>query len=356
MQLIVIVAFRRGDGQRHRRIDGIQESPAEVGGVDGLGPIVRLVLGIHAGHGPVGELVAVGQEVEDVEVALAGFWALHGNHVLGGVVGQPAVQNVGADGSLIDLAALDHLRAADQLFLIVDVAHCVDVNAVGIVVFEVLLHHPVFQRGVLGQIERAAAAGGLGTGAELVGKLLQQRAVGRLVGSVAQQAEEAGKVEVQRVGQGVVVHSLHAHGGKIHSRVFGGGAVGGSGGHGAVGINGVGSAVLGHGAVIGVVAVNAVVIVVVRTGHIGGDKACSGGSVVRVQHIGQRIHKVLRGHRAKHLAVAVHPVLIPQVERPCQAVGIPLPSSGKALPDLAAVVVLHQRVDALSAVVKVRVS
>ena len=53
VQLVVIVAFRRGDGQRYRRIDGIQESPAEVGGVDGLGPIVRLVLGIHAGHGPV---------------------------------------------------------------------------------------------------------------------------------------------------------------------------------------------------------------------------------------------------------------------------------------------------------------
>ena len=53
MQLVVIVAFRRGDGQRDGGIDGIQESPAEVGGVDGLGPIVRLVLGIHAGHGPV---------------------------------------------------------------------------------------------------------------------------------------------------------------------------------------------------------------------------------------------------------------------------------------------------------------
>lgn len=146
--------------------------------------------------------MAVGQEVEDVEVALAGFRALHGNHVLGGVVGQPAVQNVGADGSLIDLAALDHLRAADRLFLIVDVAHRVDVNAVGIVVFGVLLHHPVFQRSVLGQIERAAAAGGLGTGAELVGKLLQQRAVGGLVGSVAQQAEKAREIKVQGVGQG----------------------------------------------------------------------------------------------------------------------------------------------------------
>ena len=300
--------------------------------------------------------MAVGQEVEDVEIALAGLRALHGHHVLGGVVGQPAVQNVGADGSLIDLAALDHLRAADQLFLIVDVAHRVDVNAVGIVVFGVLLHHPVFQRSVLGQIERAAAAGGLGTGAELVGKLLQQRAVGGLVGGVAQQAEKAREIKVQGVGQGVLVHSLDPHGAEIHSRILSGSAVRSGGRHSAVCIDGVGSAVLGHGAVIGVVAVNAVVIVVVRTGHIGGDKACSGGSVVRVQHIGQRIHKVLRGHRAKHLAVAVHPVLIPQVERPGQAVGIPLPSSGKALPDLAAVVVLHQRVDALSAVVKVRVS
>ena len=40
-----------------------------------------------------------------------------------------------------------------------------------IVVSLVFLHHPVFQRGVLGQIERAAAAGGLGAGAELVARL-----------------------------------------------------------------------------------------------------------------------------------------------------------------------------------------
>ena len=355
VQLVVIVALRCGDGQRHGGIDGIQERLAEVGGVDGFGPVVRLVLGIHAGHGPVGELMTVGQEVEDVEVALAGLRALHGHHILGGVVGQPAVEDVGTDGGLVDLAALDHLRAADQLFLIVDVAHRVDVNAVGIVVLGVLLHHPAFQRSVLGQIERAAAAGGLGTGAELVGKLPQQRAVGRLIGSIAQQAEEAGKVEVQRIGQGVVVHSLHAHGVKVHSRVLGGGAVGGSGGHSAVCVDGVGGAVLGHGAVSGVVAPDAVVVIIICTGHIGGDKACSGGCVVRVQHVGQSIHKVLRGHRAKHLAVAVHPVLVPQVEGPCQAVGIPLPCSGQTFPDLAAVVVLHQRVDALGAVVKVRV-
>ena len=154
----------------------------------------------------------------------------------------------------------------------------------------------------------------------------------------------------------MLVHGLDAHGIKIHGSIARGGAIGGCGGHRAVGFQRVGGAVLGHGAVLGAGFVEQIVVVILGTGHIGGDKACSGGSVVRVQHIGQRIHKVLRGHRAKHLAVAVHPVLIPQVERPGQAVGIPLPSSGKALPDLAAVVVLHQRVDALSAVVKVRVS
>ena len=355
MQLVVVVAFRCGDGQRHGRVDGIQKGFAEVGGVDGLGPVVRLILGIHAGDRPVGELVAVGHEVEDVEVALASLGALHGHHVLGGVIGQPAVQNIGADGGLIDLAALDHLGAADEGFLIVDVAHRVDVNAVGVVVFGVLLHHPVFQRGVLGQIERAAVAGGLGAGAELVGKLLQQGAVSRFIGGVAQQAEEAREIEVQRIGQGVLVHRLDANGGKIHSRVLGRGAVGGGGGHSAGSVDGVGGAVLGNGAVVGVVAPDAVIIVLLCTGHIGGDKAGGGGSIVRVQHIGQCVHKVLRGHRAEDFAVAVQPVFVPEVEGPGQGVRIPCPVGGKTFADLAAVIVLHQRVDALGAVVQVRV-
>ena len=355
VQLIVFVALGRSDGQSDGGIDGIQERLAEVGGVDGFGPVVRLIFSVHAGHGPVGKFVTVGQEVEDVEIALAGLRALHGHHVPGGVIGQPAVQNVRADGGLIDLAALDHLRAADELFLIVDVAHRIDINAVGIVVLGVLLHHPAFQRGVLGQIERAAAAGGLGTGAELVGKLLQQRAVGGLVGGVAQQAEEARKIKVQGVVQGVLVHSLDPHGAEIHSRILSGSAVRSGGRHSAVCVDGVGGAVLGCGAVVGVVAVDTVVVIIVCTGHIGGDKACGGGSIVRVQHIGQRIHKVLRSHRTQHLTIAVHPVLVPQVEGPGQAVSVPLPSSGKALPDLAAVVVFHQCVDALGAVVEVRI-
>ena len=153
----------------------------------------------------------------------------------------------------------------------------------------------------------------------------------------------------------MLVHSLDPHGAEIHSRILSGSAVRSGGRHSAVCVDGVGGAVLVHGAVAGVVAVDTVVVIIVCTGHIGGDKACSGGSVVRVQHIGQRIHKVLCGHRAQYLAIAVHPVLVPQVEGPGQAVGVPFPGSGKTLPDLAAVVVFHQCVDALGAVVEVRV-
>jgi len=255
--------------------------------------------------------VGVGQEVEDVEVALAGLRALHGHHILGGVVGQPAVEDVGADGGLVDLAAPDHFRAADELFLVVDVADGVDVDVVLVVVFGVFLHHPAFQRGVLRQIERTAAAGGLGAGAELVAQLCQHGAVGRLKGGVVQQAQKAREVVVQSIGQGVLVHGSHAHGGKIHSGAGGGAAVGGGHGDGACGVDGVGGAVLGYGAVVGVVAPDAVVVVVLSPGHIGGDEAGGAGSVVRVQQIGQRVHKVLRGHRAKHRAGIVHPVLVP---------------------------------------------
>ena len=153
----------------------------------------------------------------------------------------------------------------------------------------------------------------------------------------------------------MLVHGSHANGGKIHSRAGGGAAVGGGQGHGACGVDGIGGAVLGYGAVVGVVAPDAVVIVVLGTCHIGGDKAGGAGGVVRVQQIGQRVHKVLRGHRAKHRAGIVHPVLVPQVEGPCQGVGVPLPAGGKAFADLTTVVVLHQRVHAMGAVVQVRV-
>ena len=62
-----------------------------------------------------------------------------------------------------------------------------------------------------------------------------------------------------------------------------GGAAGGGGqGHGACVVDGVGGAVLGHGAVVGVVAPDAIVIVVLSPGHIGGDKAGGAGGVIRV--------------------------------------------------------------------------
>ncbi len=43
------------------------------------------------------------------------------------------------------------------------------------------------------------------------------------------------------------------------------------------------------------------------------------------------------------------------MEGPCQGVGVPFPAGGKAFADLAAAVVLHQRVHAVGAVVQVRV-
>ena len=153
----------------------------------------------------------------------------------------------------------------------------------------------------------------------------------------------------------MVVHGLDAHGVELHGRVAGGGAVGGRHGNGAVGGHGIGGAVFVHGAAGCAAAVDVVVEIILCTGHIPGDEAGGGGSVVRVQHIGQCVHKVLRGDGAQHFAVAVHPVLIPQVEGPGQGVGVPLPAGGKAFANFAAAVVLHQRVDALGAVVQVRV-
>ena len=129
---------------------------------------------------------------------------------------------------------------------------------------------------------RSSVAGGLGAGAELVAQLRQHGAVGRLKGGVVQQAQKAREVVVQGIGQGVLVHGSHAHGGKIHSRAGGGAAIGGGHGDGACGVDGVGGAVLSHGAVVGVVAPDAVVIVVLCPGHIGGDEAGSAGGVVWV--------------------------------------------------------------------------
>ena len=129
-----------------------------------------------------------GHEVEHVEVGVVGVGAVHGDHALGGVVGQPAVEDVGADGGFVDLAALDHLRAVDGGLGVVDAADGLDEDVVGVVVLRVLLHDPSLQRLVLGQIEGTAAIHGLGRGGVLVAHLLQQRAVGGLIGQVAQQA------------------------------------------------------------------------------------------------------------------------------------------------------------------------
>ena len=153
----------------------------------------------------------------------------------------------------------------------------------------------------------------------------------------------------------MLVHGLDAHGIKIHGSIARGGAIGGCGGHRAVGFQRVGGAGLGHGAVGGAGFVEQIVVVILGTGHIGGDQAGRGGCIGRGEHILQRIHEVLCGDRAQYLTVAVHPVLIPQVEGPGQGIRIPLPGGGQTLADLAAVVVLHQRVHALGAVVQVRV-
>ena len=290
-----------------------------------------------------------GHEVEHIEVGVVGVGAVHGHHILGGVVGQPAVEDVGADGGLVDLAALDHLGAVDAGLGVVDAADGVDEDVGGVVVLGVLLHDPGLQRLVGGQIECAAAVGGLCAGGELVAGLLQQRAVGRLIGQVAQQAQEAREIVGQGVGQGVLVHSGDAHGFEIHGCIGGGVCAGGSDGDDAVGIHGVGGAVLVHDAGVGVVQVDVVVVVVVRACDVAGDEAHVGGGVIRGQDVLQGVHEVLRRDGGDDLAVAVHPVLIPQMERPGQGVGIPVPAGGQTLAHDALVVVLDQSVHAVCA-------
>ena len=287
-------------------------------------------------------------EVEHVEVGVVGVGTIHGDHVLGGIVGQPAVQDVGADGSLVDLAALDHLGAVDVGLSVVDAADRLDEDVVSVVVLRILLHDPGLQRLVLGQVVSAAAVGGLCTGGELVTDLFQQGAVSGLIGQVAQQAQEAREIVGQGVGQGVLIHSVDAHVLKINGSV-GGGAVRACHGDHAGSIHGVGGAVIVHDAAVGVGQVDVVVVVIVSACNVGGDEVHVGGSVVRGQDVLQGVHKVLRGHGSNDFAVAVHPVLVTQVERPGQGVHIPVPAGGQALFHHTLVVVLHQGVHAVGA-------
>ena len=349
VQLVAVVAFGGGDGQRDGVVDAVQEALAEVGVVDGLGPVVRLILGVHALDAPVGELVGEGHEVEHVEVSIVGVGTVHGDHALGGVVAQPAVEDVGADGGFVDLAALDHLGAVDGGFGVVDAADRLDVHAVGVVVLGILLHDPRFQRLVLGQIECAAAVHGLGAGGVLVAHLVQQGAVGRLIGQIAQQAQEAGEVVGQGVGQGVVIHGLDAHSVEVHGGIGAGRAVGCGDGDDAAAVYGVGGPVVIHDAGVGVVQVDVVVVVVVRAGNVGGDQTDVGRSIVRGQDVLQGVHKVLCGDGGNDFAVVVHPVLIPQLEGPGQGVGIPVPLGGQTFAHDALVVVLDQRIHAVRA-------
>ena len=288
-----------------------------------------------------------GHEVEHVEVGVVGVGTIHGDHVLGGIVGQPAVQNIGADGGLVDLAALDHLRAVHGSLGVVNAADGVDKDIVRIIVLGVLLHDPGFQRLVIRQVESTAAVQGLGAGGILVAHLAQQGAVGGLIGQVAQQAQEAGEIVSQGVGQGVVIHSGHAHGIKVHGGVGGSGAVCCGHGHVAAAIGDIGGAVIVHSAVFSIGQVDVIVVVIIRTGNVGGDQAHVGGSVIRGQHILQGIHKILCGHGGNDFAVVVHPVLPAQGEGPGQGVGIPLPLGGQALAHHALVVVLYQGVHAV---------
>ena len=290
-----------------------------------------------------------GHEVEQVEVSIVGVGPVHRDQVLGGVVGQPAVQDVRADGGLVDLAAPDHLGAVDLGLGVVDAADRLDKDVVGVVVLGVLGHDPAFQRDVLGQVERAAAVQRLGRGGELVAHLLQQGAVGRLVGQVDQQAQKAGEVVRQSIGQGVLVHRLDPHRVKVHRREGLGVCAGGADRDHAVRVHRVGGAVVLHQAAVGVGQVDLVVVVGFGPGDVGSDQTHVGGRVGGVEQVAQGIHKVLRGDGGHHFAVHVHPVFVPQVEGPGQGGLVELPLGGQALPHDALVVVFHQGVDAVGA-------
>ena len=92
-----------------------------------------------------------------------------------------------------------------------------------------------------------------------------------------------------------------------------------------------------------------VVVVVVSACDVSGDKAHVGGGVVRGQDVLQSVHEVLCSDGGHDLAVAVHPVLLTQMERPGQGVDIPVPAGGQAFAHDALVVVLDQRIHAVCA-------
>ena len=92
-----------------------------------------------------------------------------------------------------------------------------------------------------------------------------------------------------------------------------------------------------------------VAVVVVSACDVSGDEAHVGGGVVRGQDVLQSVHEVLCGDGGHDLAVAVHPVLLTQMERPGQGVDIPVPAGGQAFAHDALVVVLDQRIHAVCA-------
>src|SRR5699024_10624085 len=129
-----------------------------------------------------------------------------------------------------------------------------------------------------GQVERAAAVQRLGRGGELVAHLLQQGAVGRLVGQVDQQAQKAGEGVRQNIGQGVLVHRLDPHRVKVHRREGLGVCAGGAARDHAVRVHRVGGAVVLHQAAVGVGQVDLVVVVGFGPGDVGGNQTHVGAA------------------------------------------------------------------------------
>src|SRR5699024_6742055 len=214
-----------------------------------------------------------------------------------------------ADGGLVDLAAPDHLGAVDLGLGVVDAADRLDKDVVGVVVFGVFGHDPAFQRDIFGQVERAAAVQRLGGGGKLVAHLLQQGAVGRLVGQVDQQAQKAGEVIRQGIGQGVFVHRLDPYRVEVHRRKGLGLGAGRADGDGGAGVRRVGGAGLVHRAAVGGGQVDLVVVVGVGPGDVGGEQPHVGGGVGAVERVARGAPKGLGGDEGRHLGVHVHPVL-----------------------------------------------
>ena len=252
--------------------------------------------------------------------------------VLGALVLEHGIQQVGGDGQVIHLAGLIHAGGHAVGLGVVGLADLVDQDVVLVPVGGVLGEHALVLRLKAGQDVGAVVQQAVGIQTELVAHLLQEGAVHRHEGGVGQHAQEERAGLIQRVDQRVVIHGLDAdvlgldflHDlDGIAVRIGGLGAV--------LALQQVGGVVIVG---LGVVYHRAGVVHVLAAGIVDGVIDVLGGG-----------DPVVGGDVRHFLAVLVHPLhALADVEGPLGHVLVALPALGQRRNDVAVAVIFHKAV------------